>query len=98
MEKHTINKIIKDALLTILEENNINDIDISDKTEIFGTTSIIDSLQLINLVVKIEDQVYETFNNEIVIVDDSAIISGNSPFHTISSFTDYVYDKIQNNY
>ena len=58
MELEQIKIIIINSLKTILDENNDQkDIKIKDETEIFGQKSIIDSLQLINLIVKIEEEV-----------------------------------------
>lgn len=96
MELEQIKIIIINSLKTILDENNDQkDIKIKDETEIFGQKSIIDSLQLINLIVKIEEEVYEEIGKEIIVVDDDAIIVGNSPFQTVQSLSSFVFGKVQ---
>ena len=94
MDIEKTKKMIISSLTIILEENNISNQTVNDETEIFGTKSIIDSLQLINLIVKIEDNIYESTGKEIVVVDDTAIIGGNSPFQTVKSLSEFVYKKI----
>ena len=78
----------------ILLHNNIKNITVTEETEIFGSKSIIDSLQLISLIVKIEEDVYEQVGKEIIVVDEAAVIVGNSPFQTVKSLTEFVYKKI----
>jgi len=94
MEFDSIKTIVKNSLKYVLEENSIKDVPIKDTTEIFGTKSIIDSLQLINLIVKIEEEVYEETGKEIIVVDDESIIVGNSPFQTIQSLSEYILKKL----
>ena len=96
MELRNIKKIVVDSLVSILDENDIKNISVDDNTEIFGSKSIIDSLQLINLIVKIEEDVYDQSGKEIIVVDDEAIIIGNSPFQTVKSLSSFVFGKVQN--
>ena len=93
MELNSVKKIVIDGLVSVLDENDIN-VSVDDNTEIFGSKSIIDSLQLINLIVKIEEDVYGQSGKEIIVVDDEAVIVGNSPFQTVQSLTEFVYNKI----
>ena len=96
MDLQNIKKIVVDSLVSVLDENDIINISVDDNTEIFGSKSIIDSLQLINLIVKIEEDVYDQSGKEIIIVDDEAIIIGNSPFQTVKSLSSFVFGKVQN--
>jgi len=94
MDLEKTKTMITNSLKSVLEENNIKNITVTDETEIFGSKSIIDSLQLINLVVKIEEEVYERTGIEIIVVDDEAIIVGNSPFQSVKSLSEFVHKKI----
>ena len=94
MELNSVKKIVIDSLMSVLDENGIKNISVDDNTEIFGSKSIIDSLQLINLIVKIEEDVYDQVGKEIIVVDEAAVIVGNSPFQTVESLTEFVYKKI----
>ena len=94
MDLEKTKKIVINSLKSVLKDNNIKNITVTEETEIFGTKSIIDSLQLINLIVIIEEEVYEITGEEIIIVDDAAVIVGNSPFNTVQSLTYFVFGKI----
>jgi len=94
MELNSVKKIVMDSLISVLDENGIKNISVDDNTEIFGSKSIIDSLQLISLIVKIEEDVYDQVGKEIIVVDEAAVIIGNSPFQTVQSLTEFVYNKI----
>jgi len=94
MDLEKTKKIVINSLKSVLKDNNIKNITVTEETEIFGTKSIIDSLQLINLIVIIEEEVYEITGEEIIIVDDAAVIVGNSPFKTVQSLTSFVFGKI----
>jgi len=47
------------------------------------------------LIVKIEEDVYDQSGKEIIVVDDEAIILGNSPFQTVQSLAEFVYNKVE---
>ena len=95
MKSDSVKKIVMDGLNYVLIENDVKNILVDENTEIFGSKSIIDSLQLINLIVKIEEDVYDHSGKEIIIVDDEAIIIGNSPFQTVQSLSEFVYKKVE---
>jgi acyl carrier protein len=95
MKIEQVKKIVIQSLTDVLKENNIHDEIFNDQTEIFGETSIIDSLQLVSLIVKIEEEVFEQTGKEIIVVDDAAIIVGKSPFQTIQSLSSFIFEKIE---
>ena len=95
MKLDSVKKIVMDGLNYVLVENDIKNIFVDENTEIFGSKSIIDSLQLINLIVKIEEDVYDQSGKEIIVVDDEAIIGENSPFQTIQSLAEFVHKKVE---
>ena len=95
MKLDSVKKIVMDGLNYVLVENDIKNIFVDENTEIYGSKSIIDSLQLINLIVKIEEDVYDQSGKEIIVVDDEAIIVGNSPFQTVKSLSSFVFGKVQ---
>ena len=95
MKLDSVKKIVMDGLNYVLIENDVKNILVDENTEIFGSKSIIDSLQLINLIVKIEEDVYDQSGKEIIVVDDEAIIIGNSPFQTVQSLAEFVHKKVE---
>ena len=95
MKLDSVKKIVIDGLNYVLIENDVKNILVDENTEIFGPKSIIDSLQLINLIVKIEEDVYDQSGKEIIVVDDEAIIIGNSPFQSVQSLAEFVHKKVE---
>jgi len=95
MKLDEIIEVVLESFSEILKQDKIEDIKINRKTEIFGQKSILDSLQLVNLIVKIEEVIFEKTGKEIVIVDEASIIVGDSPFQTVQSLSEFVYKKVE---
>ncbi|MES1147349.1 MAG: acyl carrier protein [bacterium] len=89
--RHTALKIVTDAV-TELNESLEDKIDLSngEETPIYGAHGVIDSLDLVTLILMIEDEAKFTFGKIISITDDKAMSSVRSPFRTVGSLTDYL--------
>lgn len=57
---------------------------------LFGESSKLDSLGLVNLIVQVEQIVLRDFEKTITIADERAFSMKNSPFRTVQSLADYV--------
>jgi acyl carrier protein len=88
------NKIFEIVITTISEYNETldNKIDISNgrESEIFGGNSLVDSLELVNLIVEIEENISEKFNKNITITSEKAMSRITSPFKNVGTITDYI--------
>ena len=62
----------------------------SNKTALFGSGSKLDSLDLINLVVAVEQNIEDEFDVTITLADERAMSQENSPFRTVGSLADYI--------
>jgi len=62
----------------------------STKTTLFGREGNLDSLELVNLVVTIEQNIEDIFDLSITIADERAMSQQYSPFRTIGSLTNYI--------
>ena len=67
---------------------------IDDKMILFGADSTIDSLSLVSLIVDIETLFFDEYNLEISLTDDNAMMRKISPFSTISTLTDYIFEVV----
>lgn len=67
---------------------------IDDNMILFGADSTIDSLSLVSLIVDIESLFFDEYNLEISLTDDNAMMRKISPFSTISSLTDYIFEVV----
>ena len=66
----------------------------STDTVLFGSNGVIDSLGLVNLLVKIEQKIEDEFDISITIADESALSQKNSPFRTIGSLAKFIQKKL----
>ena len=63
---------------------------VDESTIIFGKDGNLDSIQLVNLLMEVEQQVNERCGTTITIADDRAMSQQRSPFRRIGSLADYV--------
>ena len=59
-------------------------------TYLYGRDSKLDSLNLVSLIVKIEEETETEFNQTILLVNEKAMSLNNSPFRMISSLVEYI--------
>jgi len=62
----------------------------SNKTALFGSGSKLDSLDLINLVVAVEQNIEDEFDVTITLADERAMSQQASPFRTVETMVDYI--------
>jgi acyl carrier protein len=60
------------------------------KTPLLGTESVLDSMQLVSLIVAIEREVEDAFGVAVTLADERALSMQASPFRSIQSLADYV--------
>ena len=65
------------------------------EVELIGTSSSLDSLGLVNLIVASEHRIEDEFGVEISLLDERAMSDDDSPFKTISSLVDYVLLRLE---
>jgi D-alanine--poly(phosphoribitol) ligase subunit 2 len=57
---------------------------------LFGDRGVLDSLQLVRLVLELEDAVDSRFGITVTLADERAVSQTVSPFRTIGTLTDYI--------
>lgn len=62
---------------------------------IYGSNGQLDSLGLVNFVVAVEQKIEDVFEKSINLADDKAMSEKNSPFQTIETFVNYIYDVLE---
>ena len=62
---------------------------------IYGSNGQLDSLGLVNFVVAVEQKIEDVFEKSINLTDDKAMSEKNSPFQTIETFVNYIYDVLE---
>lgn len=63
---------------------------------LYGPGSSLESLDLVNLIIEVEEKVKDAFGVSITIADDRAVSAQDSPFVTLGALTNYVSGLIPN--
>ncbi len=76
---------------TFLENQKIT---INENTILFGYGSSIDSLSLVSFIVDLETLFFDEYGFEISLTDDRAMIREISPFDSVATLVDYVFELV----
>jgi len=91
LTKKNIEKIIFDSFDEINQNlDGSEKLEKSSKTPIFGYNSSLDSIDLVNLIVLIEQKLDDVLENSISLSDDKAISQKTSPFKNVQTLTEYI--------
>ena len=92
MDKKTISDIVmnqvKELNETLPQEQQFS---VNENTVLFGNGSAIDSLSLVSIIVDLES-VFSDHGHDISLTDDKAMTREVSPFSSISSLVDYIFE------
>jgi acyl carrier protein len=81
----SINETLEDQLPISLGEN----------CPLYGDSSTLDSIALVTLIVKVEQDIEDKFNVPIILASEKAMSRRNSPFLSIRTLTDYTVDLVK---
>jgi acyl carrier protein len=65
-------------------------LDKSMETRLVGSQAVLDSLQLVRLIIGIEREVEDAFGVALTLADERALSMKQSPFRSIGSLADYI--------
>jgi acyl carrier protein len=65
------------------------------ETRLLGTQSVLDSMQLVSLIVTTEREIEDAFGVALTLADERALSMKASPFRSIESLADYIAFLIQ---
>jgi acyl carrier protein len=95
MEKEKIQELVltqvREIVLTFDEDKRF---EVNENTILFGKGSSIDSLSLVSVIVDIEALFSDEYGFNISLTDDRAMIREISPFESISSLVNYIFEII----
>jgi acyl carrier protein len=95
MDKMDVVRVISGAVARAIEMKGEPARTVEAGTVIFGTDAALDSLDLVNVIVQVEEAVKETLGKEITVVDEASLIATNSPFRTVGSLAELVQERIR---
>jgi acyl carrier protein len=86
---------ILEAIYTALDEVNmmlpINErIEKSESTLLIGNNGVFDSLQLMNFIIELENQIELNFETTILLTDQNALSHVDEPFASVRTLVDYL--------
>ena len=91
MNINEIKKIIFNALEAInLERAEMKRIEITEQTSLFGDKGMLDSLELVSLIVDVETEITVLSGVQISLTDDRAMNQIEYPFGNVSLLSNYI--------
>ena len=94
METGEIISAIVAALEDVLRDKGIRP-EMGPDFHLFGSGSVIDSLDLVAIVVRLEEVIRERTSQSVEIVDENSVITEDSPFRTVATLARYVKAKLE---
>lgn len=96
----TARNIVLQLVLNALSQINAGrapdlQIPLSLESRLFGSNSHLDSLELVNLILDVEEQVSQTFSTPIMLMDERALSQERSPFRSVDNLTDYIVQLLE---
>jgi acyl carrier protein len=63
-------------------------------TVLFGSTSALDSIALVNLIADLEEKIQDRFGKTIILADEKAMSRFHSPFRSVGALADSIIKKL----
>ena len=95
MEKKIKIRLLK-LLYEFIDENEINlekDVVLDENVRLIGTSSVFDSMELVQFIVEVENLLDEEFEIEIELTSEKAMSRRNSPFISINTLSKFIVDE-----
>jgi acyl carrier protein len=87
MDRSEVLKIIYEALDLVLEGEEY---ELNERFVLFGNGAIIDSLDLVSVIVDVESEIGDIADKAIALTDDQALSQEVSPFDSVKNLADYI--------
>lgn len=94
IEKNVLEDLIKSQIIIYCDENDIDLVELTNKTRLIGSQAIFDSMGLVTFLVELEEKIEEKFSIVIEIADEKAMSRVKSPFMNIESLLEFLIEKI----
>lgn len=94
-DHNDIEKLVSEVLTELMQDFDVEaPASIGAKTILYGTEGLLDSMALVNLIADLEERVYQEYQKTIVLADEKAMSSRNSPFASIQSLTQAILERL----
>ncbi|MEW6471836.1 MAG: acyl carrier protein [Actinomycetota bacterium] len=89
-------RVLKIVLDVCVEMNSAYDADIDvargAEAPLSGEAGVLESVELVSLIIAVEEAVEEEFGMAVALADDRAFSRSSSPFRTVGSLADYILE------
>ncbi len=90
-DKEIVRAIVIDSLRGLSEQRQpARRFEVSADCGVYGAGGALDSLELVNFVVEVEQRLEEQLGVVITLADERAVSEKRSPFRNVSSFVDFI--------
>lgn len=94
--KHNLVEIVLKTIYSYNQQVNEKiQMDLGMDAPLFGQEGVLDSLELVGLIVELEQAIEDQLGISIVIADERAMSQRSSPFRTTGSLAEYIVKTIQ---
>lgn len=94
LETADLAEIIKSCLREVAQEEGFDLPQITDETEIFGESGLLDSMALVSLVTGVEEAIDQKAGVTVSLADERAMSQSQSPYHSIATLAAYARLRI----
>ena len=95
MKLKELNIKLINLLNDFILENEIEiNCEIDDSTRLIGSSSIFDSMELVQFIVEVEQFLDEDYGIEIQLASEKAMSRRNSPFISLNSMYDFILEEV----
>jgi D-alanine--poly(phosphoribitol) ligase subunit 2 len=70
-------------------------IELGESTPLYGSSGVLDSLALVNLIVSVEQNIEDEFGVGIILANEKAMSQRKSPFSTVGCLAEYIETLIK---
>lgn len=94
--KDKIRTSLLELLNQFIDENEIEldkDVVLDENIRLIGTSSVFDSMELVQFIVEVESLLNDDFEIEIELTSEKAMSRRNSPFISVNSLVKYIVDE-----
>ena len=90
-----VEKLMRDAVAEFNADRPSNQ-QLNDDTlpPLIGKSTLLDSLDLVRLIVAVEEQIQDTLDIRLTLADERAMSESSSPFRTLGSLQDYILQRL----
>lgn len=94
--KDKIKEIVLESLNELNEQlSDDRKLEVSDNMTIFGKESTLDSFDFVNLIVIVEDKLFEQYGKSITIVSEKAFSKKYNPFSNVERLTGFITELLE---